>query len=122
VGSGSDSFTNSCTEIDKIEIEEEEGGVNVNLGASSKGAGKSEWDRVGEAEGTGMDTKEIENTDSKLGSGMMSAHEDMNKVVGGREGGMGKVMSPGLATASAHKEIGDIGKFGGMHLGLGTLT
>jgi hypothetical protein len=32
VGSGLDSFTDSCAEIDKIEIEEEEGGVNVNLG------------------------------------------------------------------------------------------
>jgi hypothetical protein len=52
----------------------------------------------------------------------MSAHEDMNEVVGGREGGMGKVMSPGLAMASAHEEIGlgDISKFGGMHSGSGT--
>jgi hypothetical protein len=122
MGSGSDSFTDSCAEIDEIEIKEEEGGVNVNLGASSKGAGKSEWDRVGEAEGTGMDTEEIEDADSRLGSGTMSAHEDMNEVVGGREGGMGKVMSPGSATASAHEEIGNIGKFGGVHSGSGMLT
>jgi hypothetical protein len=102
-GSGSDSFTDSCAEIDEIEIEEEEGGVNVNLGASLKGAGKSEWDGVGEAEGTGMDTEEIVDADSRLGSGTMSVHEDLNEIVGGREGGMGKVMISGSATASVHE-------------------
>lgn len=56
----------------------------MNLGASSKGPGESKWDGVGEAEGGGMDTEEIEDADSRLGSGTMSVHEGMNKVVGGR--------------------------------------
>lgn len=63
--------------------------MNVNLGASSKGAGKSEWDRVGEAEGREMNTGEGEDADSRVSSGTMSVHEDVAKRVnnGGLDGG-----------------------------------
>jgi hypothetical protein len=44
----------------------------VNLWSSSTGAGRSKWDGVGETKGSDMDTKEIQDADSRLGSGTKS--------------------------------------------------